>query len=206
VPFALQFSGKVDPTALATFILALVTLVAVTIAAIALRRTQEELMRSREEIDRAHRPVVVPIHDPNHRPAYLGHGQLIVPVENIGAGPALDLTVYVTPRDENGGVSPAWGEHRQTGAAAGLGASEVTLIEVRVWGVDGLPSYDTWISFKDVAGKEWVSAAKYRPSEDGSRYTNMWVAAVPPGTDVPSWLGFESVGRGRARRAEPRTP
>jgi hypothetical protein len=149
---------------------------------------------------------VVPIHGAAHRPVYLGHGQLIVPIENIGPGPALDVTIYVNPRKDNGGVSEAWGDRRQTGAAAGVGASQVAPIEVRVWGLDGLPSFDFWATYMDVTGREWVTAAKYRPSEEGSRYTNMWISEVPAKTSAVRWLGFDSDRPARnGHRGEPRS-
>ena len=70
--------------------------------------------------------------DPQHDAdaVYHSHGELLVPIENIGAGPALDLHLFVTQRDENGGVSPAWGEVKHTGAASGLAVSKTTPVEV----------------------------------------------------------------------------
>jgi hypothetical protein len=123
VPFALHFTGDIDPLAVATFVLALVTLAAVVIAARALQVSQRNDDRWRAHVDNDQRPVVVPVHHAVQMPLYQGHGELLVPVENIGAGPALDLNLYVTPRDQNGSVSPAWGEIKHTGATAGPTAS-----------------------------------------------------------------------------------
>jgi hypothetical protein len=191
VPFALQLTGNVDPTALVTFILALLTLAMLVVVIRALHLAQREIERSRAQVEQAHRPVVVPIHSTMQMPVYQGHGELLVPVENIGSGPALDLHLFVTPRDENGGVSPAWGEVKHTGAASGLGASKITPVAVRAWGLGALTSFDVWVTYSDLAGKEWVTSAKYLASEEGSRYTHLWVAAVPDAQTARAWLGFE---------------
>ena len=47
-----------------------------------------------------------------------------------------------------------------------------------------------WVTYFDLAGREWVTSAKYLASEEGSRYTNLWVAAVPDGQTARDWLGF----------------
>jgi hypothetical protein len=191
VPFALEFTGTVDPTALVALILALLTLVALVVVIRALRSGQREIDRWRGQVEQAQRPVVVPIHSAMQMPVYQGHGELLVPFENIGSGPALDLLVFVTLRDESGGFSAAWGEVKHTGAASGLGASKVTPVEVRALGLGGLTSFDVWVAYSDLAGREWVTSAKYIASEEGSRYTNMWIAAVPDGQNARAWLGFE---------------
>jgi hypothetical protein len=191
VPFALQLTGNVDPAALVTFILALLTVALLVVVIRALHLAQREVDRWRNQVEQSHRPVVVPIHSTMQMPVYQGHGELLVPIENIGSGPALDLHLFVTPRDENGAVSPAWGEVRHIGAAAGLAVSKTTPVEVRAWGLGGLTSFDVWVSYFDLAGKEWVTSAKYLASEEGSRYTNLWVAAVPEGQTARDWLGFE---------------
>ena len=191
VPFALQLTGNVDPTSLVALILALLTLALLVVVVRALYLAQREIDRWRDQIEQSHRPVVVPIHSTMQMPVYQGHGELLVPLENIGSGPALDLHLFVTPRDENGGVSPAWGEVKHTGAASGLAVSKTIPVEVRAWGLGGLTSFDVWVTYFDLAGKEWVSSAKYLASEEGSRYTNLWVAAVPDGQSGRSWLGFE---------------
>jgi hypothetical protein len=87
-----------------------------------------------------------------------------VPIEYIGSGPALDLHVFVTPRDENGGVSPPWGEVKHAGAASGLAVAKTMPVEVRAWGLGGLRSFDVWMTYFDLAGKEWVTSAKYLAS------------------------------------------
>jgi hypothetical protein len=191
VPYALQFSGDVDPTAVVACVLALLTLALLVVVVRALHLTQQEVDRWRDQVGQSQRPVVVPIHSTMQMPVYQGHGELLVPLENIGAGPALDLHLFVTPRDANGGVSPAWGEVKHTGAASGLAAAKTTPVEVRAWGLGGLTSFDVWVTYFDLAGSEWVTSAKYLASEEGSRYTNLWVAAVPSGQTARDWLGFE---------------
>lgn len=48
-----------------------------------------------------------------------------------------------------------------------------------------------WVSYSDLAGRQWVTSAKYLASEEVSRYTNMWIAPVPDGETARAWLGFE---------------
>lgn len=191
VPFALQFTGNVDPAALVTLVLALVTVALLVVVIRALHLAQREVDRWRDQVEQSQRPLVVPIHSTMQMPVYQGHGELLVPIENIGSGPALDLHLFVTPRDENGGVSPAWGEVKHAGGASGLAVAKTTPVEVRAWGLGGLTSFDVWVTYVDLAGREWVTSAKYLASEEGSRYTNLWVAAVPDGQTASAWLGFE---------------
>ncbi|MGZ4287634.1 MAG: hypothetical protein ACXVW5_25975 [Solirubrobacteraceae bacterium] len=146
VPYGLQLTGNVDPTALVTLILALLTVALLVVVIRALHLAQREVDRWRDQAEQSHRPVVVPIHSTMQMPVYQGHGELLVPIENIGSGPALDLHLFVTPRDENGGVSPAWGEVKHTGAASGLAVSKTTPVEVRAWGLGGLTSFDVWVT------------------------------------------------------------
>ncbi|MGZ4188177.1 MAG: hypothetical protein ACXVEW_12505 [Solirubrobacteraceae bacterium] len=191
VPFALQFTGSVDPAALVTLVLAVVTVALLVVVIRALHLAHREVDRWRDQVEQSHRPVVVPIHSTMQMPVFQGHGELLVPIENIGSGPALDIHLLVTPRDENGGVSPAWGEVKHTGAASGLAVAKTTPVEVRAWGLGGLTSFDVWVTYLDLAGRQWVTSAKYLASEQGSRYTNLWVAAVPDGQTALAWLGFE---------------
>ena len=190
MPFALTFTGDVDPVALAIFILALVTLAVLAVVLRALQVAQRGAERWRAEAEEAQRPVVVPIHTPVHMPLFAGHGQLLIPVENIGSGPAVTLTVFVTPRDADGAYSDAWGETRHTGVASGLAAAKVSPVEVRVWGLGAMSSYDIWVTYSDLAGREWVTSAKYLASENGSRYINQWIKPVPDGQSARGWLGF----------------
>ncbi len=50
--FALELSDNVDPTALATFLLAVLTLAAVVVAVWTLRRSQDEIDLSRREVEK----------------------------------------------------------------------------------------------------------------------------------------------------------
>src|ERR1700759_5453966 len=126
VPYALQFTGNVDPTALVALVLALLTVAMLGVVIRALHVAEREVDRWRGQVEQSHRPVVVPIHRTMQMPVYQGHGELLVPIENIGSGPALDLHLFVTPRDENGGVSAAWGEAKHVGVASGLAGSQNT--------------------------------------------------------------------------------
>ena len=61
VPYALQFTGNVDPTALVALILALLTVALLVVVIRALRVAQREADRWRGQVEQSHRPVVVPI-------------------------------------------------------------------------------------------------------------------------------------------------
>ncbi|MGZ4215894.1 MAG: hypothetical protein ACXVS6_09375 [Solirubrobacteraceae bacterium] len=127
MPYGLQLTGNVDPTALVTLILALLTVALLVVVIRALHLAQREVDRWRDQAEQSHRPVVVPIHSTMQMPVYQGHGELLVPIEN-------------------GGVSPAWGEVKHTGAASGLAVSKTTPVEVRAWGLGGLTSFDVWVT------------------------------------------------------------
>jgi hypothetical protein len=110
---AVEFSGDLDLTALATFVLALVTFVSILVGGFALHRTKAEVDLSRQEVEEAHRPVLVPAIDDTKEiglPSLRGHmtrpsivhSQLVVPIKNIGSGPAMGVDVEVTPRGSSG--------------------------------------------------------------------------------------------------------
>lgn len=135
--FGVEFTDDVDPTALATFILAAITLATVLVGGIALRRTRSEIDLSRREVEEAHRPVLIPIIDATQelhlwdattkhpvRPFFREASRVVVPIKNIGSGPALDITASLTPRNDAGEFSEAWGDKKHTSNLVGLGVSE----------------------------------------------------------------------------------
>ncbi len=110
----IEITDDIDPTALATFVLALATFGALFVAIRSLRytedaltQTQEEVELSRREVEEAHRPVVVPIVDATRKirpdrpdsplmgPQIMLEGILWVPIQNIGSGPALSIDVEI---------------------------------------------------------------------------------------------------------------
>jgi len=189
VPFALTFTGNVDPTAVATFVLAALTLAAVIVGGKALRKTQSEIYISRREVEEAHRPVVIPIIDETRRvdmvgatqrmakPWFAPSNRVVVPITNIGSGPALDIEVSVTPRNDAGGFSEAWGDRKHTGTVVGVGVSDVMPVAIYVPNLGDVPSFDLWVTYTDVAEKRWVTSAKYLVRTDGGKYTKLSITA-----------------------------
>src|SRR5258708_12435304 len=97
VLFALEFNDTFDLTAIGTIALAVVTVVSLVFG-------WRSLRLSRAEVEEAHRPVLVPLADDREitlvgrdvppkiaaRPRS-STNLLLLPIENIGTGPALDI-------------------------------------------------------------------------------------------------------------------
>jgi hypothetical protein len=199
----LHWDGAVDLTAVGTVLLALATFVSVQIGRRALRGGQREIELSRREVEEAHRPVVMPLiayrgANPVLGPHQAKQGHIIVPIENIGSGPALDIEVVVTPRDDEGNQSEAWGDRKYVGKLPGLGAGASKEVNVEIEGLGDLPSLDVWITYSDVAQKEWVTVARWSRPHDG--YDDLSVNTLKEGAHglrlrnpiepvrQPSWL------------------
>jgi hypothetical protein len=159
----LAFAGNWNATAVGTLALAVVT-------GISLAFGWKSLRQGQREVEEAHRPVVMPLvrgtsmdlgadgRTHKTRPTLLPTGQLVVPVENIGAGPALNLEATMTYYDDNGPSSSARGP--QTPAAvAGLGVSafEPLYLDAEGWNGDFLLT----IGYDDVAGKTWRTQGRF---------------------------------------------
>jgi hypothetical protein len=118
--------------ALATLILATATLWAVYLTRRSLSQTQEEIALSRREVEEAHRPVIVPLADPRlirmagatsmgkpaAQPAVHTTGQLTVPIENIGTGPALRVEASIELLSNKGDLVTSPGKTPRTETAA----------------------------------------------------------------------------------------
>jgi hypothetical protein len=115
-------------TAAGTLLLAAATFVSLIFARSALKKTQDqielgqaqltqtqrEIELSRREVEEAHRPVVVPVADTLQRssrtvrsgPDVSDH-LLVIPLRNIGSGPALHVAMTLEPINPVGDVT--WG-------------------------------------------------------------------------------------------------
>jgi hypothetical protein len=201
--FALTFTGNVDPTALATFLLAALTLAAVIVGGKALRKTQSEIDTSRLEVEEAHRPVLIPLHDVNQelrefdaptvyraKPRYKENNRVVVPIKNIGSGPALNISVNLALLDDTGDEQ---GDMMHQTNIVGLGVSEMTPVEVFVPARE-MPNFRLRAQYADVAGKTWQTSADYFKREDGV-YVGMSIDPVStidplPATHDPPWWRF----------------
>ena len=121
LPLALTFTGDVDPTALATFVLAVITLVSVIVGGLALRKAQNEIDPSRREVEEAHRPVLIPVIDETQslseydattvrplRPYYKDAARVVIPIRILGADPR-SASRPRSPRETTPETSPKRG-------------------------------------------------------------------------------------------------
>jgi hypothetical protein len=197
VILGLEFSDNVDPTALATLGLALVTvglLVAgwrsllqtqrqITISQGQLEQTQSEIALSRNEVEEAHRPIVVALADHRRmsvagphmapegpcKPSAPANGRLIVPIENIGTGPALRIEASVSLRDEKGG--PVAGNASGDTALGALRADGRLPLPFEVRGLlaGAAPAFEITVTYDDVAERRWRTSDVYLPAESAYR-------------------------------------
>jgi hypothetical protein len=166
---ALTFTGNVDPTALATIVLAIVTVGLAWIGWKALRQTQSEIELSRLEVEQAQRPVLVPVTGTANPRA--DGDVLVVPIRNIGAGPALDVEIAVTTLNDAGEFSHAAGPS-STDTLTGIGVADPVAFEIRIPNLGGLPSFAARLTYYDVARRRWVTTAKYL-ARRGGKYVDL---------------------------------
>jgi hypothetical protein len=191
VPFALEFSDNVDPTALATVLLAVLTFATVVVGAIALHRTRSEIDLSRREVEEAHRPVLIPFDGEAqtadssgaivlHRvkPYYREHNRVMVPIKNIGSGPALNIDVFLVPLEGMDLPTQTDPPHFPATRLLGLGTSELTTVIVEVPEMTELTDFAVTLDYVDVAGKRWRTNADYNAVGDGA-YEAMSIEARP---------------------------
>jgi hypothetical protein len=163
---ALHVDDTIDLTAVCTLLLALVTFASLLFARGALRSSQEAISLSQTEVERAHLPVLVPIVD--HRRMDLGPSGmtervprvadgrlLIVPVENIGTGPALRLQARAALLDATGAPSSVPAGPQRPAVSAGLGVGCFTPLEIEVEGWPAGASFELTVVYEDVARKRW---------------------------------------------------
>jgi|ERR1039458_352208 hypothetical protein len=109
----LEFSDNVDPAVVVTFALAIAAVIGLVLTRLSLKHTKQEIDLSRKEVEEAHRPVVVPVFDKTFMdlgtdgrfekaPQLLQTDKLVVPLENVGQGPALNTKMMVAPADAAG--------------------------------------------------------------------------------------------------------
>jgi hypothetical protein len=137
-----------------------------------LEQTQREIELSRREVEEAHRPVVVPLQDSRRidfgsgghiktTDARAGLGgtndnkTLLIPVENVGTGPALRLEATVDVEPE---------QTVSLGSTTALRADGRVMLEIEVElqaGLVGLPDYSLILQYDDVAARGWTTRARF---------------------------------------------
>jgi hypothetical protein len=180
------FHNVWDWTAIGTLALALVTAIALVIGWLTLRQTKREIALSRREVEEAHRPVLVPVLDrtraitlepggtPNPAEPIVPGNRIFVPVENIGSGPALEVEMGLTLDGHN--VPDGLKGHEGTMDAPGIGVGHLTTLELPMAGAVIAP-FDLRLSYRDVAGKPWVTRARFEIGM-ASRYENLSIVAT----------------------------
>jgi hypothetical protein len=178
VPLALEFNDTFDLTAVGTCALALVTLVSLILGWRALRQTKQEIQLSRREVEEARRPVILPLADDREitlvgrdvpdkiaaRPRAATQ-LLLVPIENIGTGPALQVQATLRLRNE-GGEPTALGMETQSNLG-GLRTDGRVPLRFKIQGLTGqTPGFSLSLKYLDVAGRTGRTDAVYAPSRD----------------------------------------
>jgi hypothetical protein len=191
--FGLHFNHTWDLTAAGTLALALLTLITLIVNGFALRQTRRAIQLSRQEVEEAHRPVLVPLADSrpiditgysgvgraSAQPAVPGESQLTVPIENIGTGPALRVEATVELLNDEGGPSAAGTGGMTLALLTGVKASGSVVPLIRVHGLAGLTSFWLTLTYEDVAGKGWITKARYIKTL--SRYEDLTVNTLDEG-------------------------
>jgi hypothetical protein len=182
------FNGTWDWTAIGTLALAVVTLAAVIIATIALRQTRDAIALSRREVEEAHRPVVVPVVGERKVGTVSRHtlrvgpkvrdGLVVIPVQNIGVGPALQVEASLKLLGTDGKPSIAPVGPQTPGTVTGIGKNQSTTIEIRAHRWTEGASFELTVRYRDVAGKEWETVGRYLA--DHLRYEGMTIEARRP--------------------------
>lgn len=158
----LEFNDTFDLTAVGTMFLAVVTLVSLYFGAKALSQTKDEIDVSRKEVEEAHRPVIVPIidkarmdlgSDGNYErgPLSIRENKLVIPVQNIGSGPALDLEATVVPI----GAEGRDGSEVHGGKVPGVAAGEFAFLEFQTTIFPAVIPFSIAIEYSDVAERGW---------------------------------------------------
>jgi hypothetical protein len=143
--------------------------------------SRKEICLSRKEVEAAHRPVVVPVAGGQHFTLANGEdlpagpyvprpGLLVVPIMNIGLGPALCLESTIEGLDPGDG----WSECQRLGEVTGIGVSEVVSLEIAVEDLSHVPNFNLTLTYEGVAGKGWRSVAGWIARD--ARYEGLAIA------------------------------
>lgn len=202
VIIGLEFTDTFDLTAVGTLALAFVTLISLAIGGRALQQTKDEIAVSRQEVEEAHRPVVVPVVDSRRSVGgesaipVVHSGVLVVPIENIGTGPALSVAARVSLRGPNAmlvGDLIIRGDEANKGTLA-LGTSMLAVLDFPVaedWGER--ECFYVTIAYADVAGNIWETSAFYivdtADAADAGKYESVSIYRLGHGEEgIKEWL------------------
>lgn len=171
----LAITDWVAVTAIATVVLVIVTAV-LAVAAIfaafyakdALGTARADLKTAQDQLEGSQRPLVVPStisHPKIIAGRYVADNILVIPVENIGPGPALDITAEVGLLDIDGNPSTnrVTDLHSITAEVlAGAGASRPPAkLQCRASGWGEGASMRARLHYRDITGKGWRTTARF---------------------------------------------
>lgn len=187
----LHFDGTVDLTGIATILLAFGTLVLAAVTRVVSQRTAQLAKETRaavsleqEQLNRSQRPVLIPLHgigdvryhggtvstgqptiyENPDRPDLPAYGHLLLPVKNVGTGPALNVRGQVSlPRGRAEVDFPV--------VAVGVADDEVVTY-VRTGGsldFHGLESLSGSLVYEDVAGKRYMTTFEFDSGHNAYR-------------------------------------
>jgi hypothetical protein len=153
----LHFDGNVDATGVATVLLAIAT------AGLA-AYTRRAVQQGATELAQSQRPVLIPVREDEHERPQLYRGQFLLPVINVGVGPAMDVRAELEFGDAFGRASAApsaWASSRRTA----IGAAQQTSLEFPEIDLTDAMGFAFNIEFADVSGKRWFSRGFYSEGE-----------------------------------------
>jgi hypothetical protein len=144
--------------------------------------SRKEICLSRKEVEAAHRPVVVPVAGGQHFTLANGEdlpagpyvpklGLLVVPIMNVGLGPALCLDWTIEGLD----LAESWSERQRLGEVTGIGVSEVLSLEIAIDDLDDVPDFNLTLTYDGVAGKGWRTVAGWIAAD--GRYEGLAIAS-----------------------------
>jgi hypothetical protein len=202
VTSGLKFNEEFDLTAIGTLSLAAATVLSLFFARRSLKQThaqiklgqqqiaetQEEIALSRRQVEEAHRPVMVPVTGGQHVTLTSGKklpagpyvpepGLLVVPIMNIGLGPALYLESTIDGLDSAGGWSGDSSDPRPLGGVTGVGVSGVIRLEIAIHDLIDVPDFRLTLIYDDVAGRGWRTVARWIAGY--GQYENLTIAFRP---------------------------
>jgi hypothetical protein len=171
-------TDEIDLTGIATVVLALAT------AGLAWW-TRRAVEQGRTEVERAHRPVLVPVTERSQlftawgegtvplMPTY-NSGNFHLPIRNVGMGPALDMKAEITFGDSEGKPSTHGIESTAHAEAAGIShETPWTILTFRPVPISGPTGFSVTLTYSDVADMRWSTTARY--SQDAQSYPDMTI-------------------------------
>jgi hypothetical protein len=177
----LHFEDSIDLTAIGTLLLACATVGLARFARSALKASQLEINELREQGSLAHQPVIIPVFDhgrmdlgprgtTERMPKLTDGPTLVVPAENIGAGPALRLcaSAQLSPYADTPGDAPT---HVALAQLMGVAKNSFVLLEFDVdrWPAD--PAFRLVVHYEDVSKHRWKTEGEWDP--ESKRWTNV---------------------------------